>query len=157
MPAALKPMILVAAIAWGATPVWGAGMPEFGTKNFSPDAATPAYFSNESSAAEADPVDDGADAPARSFASAAPPYVDGATRRHHGRLAGDRAGAYAAAYARGHSHAGQPARADRSTQGRRADHASHSAARPRTASAGTAAAGKSHARHASVRLASRKG
>jgi hypothetical protein len=51
MPDILRKFLLAALmIAWGAAPAWSAGMPEYGTKNFTPGGDAPAYFTNEGGA-----------------------------------------------------------------------------------------------------------
>src|SRR5271166_2694292 len=102
MPAALKGMVFVAAIALAAVPAWAAGMPEFGTKNFDPGAATPAYFSNENGIGDAETVDDGADdTTTRSVDRVASPrYAEGADQHHHGQMVGRRTGGHSSTYAR---------------------------------------------------------
>jgi hypothetical protein len=90
MPATLIRLTFIAAVAGAAMPVWGAGMPDFGTKNFSPASEVPAYFSNENGALGAtETTDDGADdIPARSVRTAsAPQPSDWATSTRHGKFA----------------------------------------------------------------------
>lgn len=50
MPDMLRKSLLAAVIVLGAAPAWGAGMPEYGTKNFTPGADAPSYFTNETGA-----------------------------------------------------------------------------------------------------------
>jgi hypothetical protein len=62
MPGLLIRFAFAAAVASAAMPAWGAGMADFGTKNFSPGIDAPSYFSNENGAPGAtEMTDDGGD------------------------------------------------------------------------------------------------
>src|SRR5579883_3350700 len=50
MPMRWSSLAFAAVIASITISAWGAGMPDFGSKNFVPGAATPSYFTNESGA-----------------------------------------------------------------------------------------------------------
>jgi hypothetical protein len=156
MPAALKGMVFVAAIALAAVPAWAAGMPEFGTKNFDPGAATPAYFSNENGIGDAETVDDGADdATMRSVERvAAPRYEEGAVRHHHDQVVGGRTGGHSAIYARAKGQGGWSG-AGRSARGGRSNHGGIAGARTRATDLGSA--GKSRMRHASAKQGAHRG
>jgi hypothetical protein len=155
MPAALKSIVFVVAITLAA-PAWAAGMPEFGTKNFDPGAATPAYFSNENGIGDAETVDDGADdAATRSVDRvAAPRYVEGAAQHHHDQVVVGRTGGRSAAYARAKGQGGWSA-AGRSARGGQSNHGSLAGARTRATALGSA--GKSRMRHASARQGAHRG
>jgi hypothetical protein len=89
MPHTLIRLAFIAAVAGAAIPAWGAGMPDFGTKNFSPGGDAPSYFSNENGApGTTEMTDDGADdIPARSMRPAsAPRSADWATSAPHGKF-----------------------------------------------------------------------
>ena len=76
MPKMLIRYALAAAIAGAGTPAWSAGIPDFGTKNFSPGSDAPAYFSNESGAffgAAASENEDGNDVSSSSMLATAEP------------------------------------------------------------------------------------
>lgn len=166
MPATLKGFVFAAAIAWMAVPAWGAGMPDYGTKNFSPGGATPSYFTNENSAAlgipENDSLDDGADAPLRSAELIAEPrHSDNATRRHRGGFASRKSQQRGAAL-RVRGHAPEAVGARHASLGRpgnsgQSEHASRAAARTRAVGSGAAKSGKLNPRHAAARTPSRKG
>jgi hypothetical protein len=156
MPAALKGMVFVAAIALAAAPAWAAGMPEFGTKNFSPGAPTPAYFSNENGIGDAETVDDAADdATTRSVDRvAAPRYVESAAHHHHDQVAGGRTGGHSPAYARAKGQGGRSTESG-SARGARSNHGGFAGARTRATALGNA--GKSRMRHASARQSPHRG
>jgi hypothetical protein len=64
MPMRWSSLAFAAVIASITISAWGAGMPDFGSKNFVPGAATPSYFTNESGALPgraAEATDDGRD------------------------------------------------------------------------------------------------
>src|SRR5271170_3087879 len=112
MPVTLTRFVFAAAVACAAVPGWGAGMPDYGTKNFSPGGATPSYFTNENSAvfgaAENENTDDGADTPTRtSEPTAEPLQSDRTTRHHYGKLSSRNSTSHAAAHSRGKGHASQ--------------------------------------------------
>lgn len=153
MPSMLKGLVFVAAIAFAAAPAWAAGMPDFGTKNFSPDLATPAYFSNENGGGDAETVYDGADDTAARPVDrvAAPHYAEGAAQHHHGEAVGRRNAGHSAAYSRLRERGGWS-----STTNSAANHGSF-AVRTRTGVAGSAAGAKSHMRHASARQSAHRG
>jgi len=73
MPVGLIRFIFVALVAGAAVPAWGAGIPDYGTKNFSPGGDSPSYFTNENGVvvgvSESDGTDDGTDTPIRSLRS----------------------------------------------------------------------------------------
>jgi hypothetical protein len=169
MPATLTRFVFAAAIACAALPVWGAGMPDYGTKNFNPGGATPSYFTNENSAvlgtAENESTDDGADMPTRSAPAAVLWRSAGPTGHHHGKLASRRSEPHAALYLRGKGHAPKPAgaRSARTTsmggsvKPSRPEHATLATAKARTAGSNSTKSAKSNVRHASARFSSRKG
>ncbi len=170
MPATLTKFVLAAAIACTALPVWGAGMPDYGTKNFDPGGATPSYFTNENSAvlgtAENENTDDGADLPTRSAEPAAESRRSArATGHHHGKLASRSSEARAALYLRGKGHAAQPAHAKSArtasmggpAKPTRPEHPTLVTAKARTAGSSSTKSAKSNVRHASARFSSRKG
>jgi hypothetical protein len=156
MPAAVKGMVFIAAIALAAAPAWAAGMPEFGTKNFDPGAATPAYFSNENGIGDAETVDDGADdATTRSVDRvAAPRHVGGDNRHRHDQVFVGRTGGHSATYAREKGQGGGSTEGG-SARGGRSDHRGFAAARTRATALGSA--GKSRMRHASARQSGHRG
>lgn len=183
MPDVLRKFLLAALVAWSA-PAWGAGMPEYGTKNFTPGADAPSYFTNETGAlgVAADfAADQRAAAPAPALRAHSQPHRTAhATSRAHGRTAAGRHGARSAATqapghgrplhtAAAHGH-GRPAQ---TTKGDRRSGSLHmaSAKRERGATASRAAAGrgtrsaksggvkpaKARVRHAAAPPASRNG
>ncbi len=168
MPATVRRFAFVAAIAYAVAPAWGAGMPDYGTKNFSPGGATPSYFTHENSAilgtAENENAEDGADTPAGSMpaspevlhADRAPEYRTG---RHHGRLAGRSFEAHAARDSRARGHAARSAAdgARGGSNGRPAGRWAHAATSARSFRSGAARPAKTATRHASARSWSRKG
>ena len=114
MPVKLTRFVFATALAWAAVPAWGAGMPDYGTKNFSPGGATPSYFTNENSAALGIPdnesADDGADTAADAAPSIAEPrQFEEAVGHHRGRLASRRSEAHAAAHLRASGHSSRAA------------------------------------------------
>jgi hypothetical protein len=175
MPVTLTRFVFAAAMACAAFPVWGAGLPDYGTKNFDPGGATPSYFTNENSSvlgsAENENTDDGADVPTRSVEREAESERPAGTTGHrHGRYTGRKAEAHAATQTHKKGHASQSvgtrsARATsigRSAKSSRSEHVTEAAAKARTAisiapgSSHTKSA-KSNTRHASARFSSRKG
>ncbi len=167
MPGTLTRFVFAAAIACTALPALGAGMPDYGTKNFSPGGDTPSYFSNENravlGATENENTDDGSDTPLRSVQSVSEPtHSDRMTTRHHGQpIVGRRARSDAAAHSRGRDRPGHIASANsaRTTLAGRSTRTARGAGAAKTR-AGDAGAGKSAkpgVRHASARSSSRKG
>jgi hypothetical protein len=161
MPAALKSIVFAAALGWAAAPLWAAGMPDTGTKNFSPGAGTPAYFTNDGNAGDTEAADDGADVPTRSVAAAAAPSDERAVFLHHGgRSASHRSGIHSAAYTHANRYSSRIAmarsvRGTRIAEAGRGPHTDHAASRTRAAP--TAAIGKSRLRHAAAPSTSRRG
>jgi hypothetical protein len=155
MPVALKAMVLAAVIGLAATPVWAAGIPEFGTKNFSPGEATPAYFSNENGTGDAEAADDGADDTTTRPVDrvAAPRYAVDAARQRRGQRWGKNAHSPSHVRTVGYGRAA----AGRFAGGTRANQAGFASTQSRRAAAGAGAAGKSHFRHASVRQVPHRG
>jgi hypothetical protein len=161
MPVTLTRFAYVAAFLYAAAPAWGAGMPDYGSKNFSPGGATPSYFTNENSAilgtAESDNTDDGADNPADSTpsfsegrrADRAPGYEVG---HHRGKLAGRNFERHATSVSRGR---GARAGVSGRTVGRA--HSTSAAASARSYRTSGARPAKAAARHTSARSWSRKG
>jgi len=156
MPAALKGMAFIAAIALSAAPGWAAGMPEFGTKNFDPGAATPSYFSNENGIGDAATVDDGADdVTTRSVDRvAAPRHVGGSNRPRHDQVVVGRTGGHSAANARAKGRGGWSAASGSAREGR-PNHGAFAGARTRATFFGSAV--KSRMRHASARQTAHRG
>ncbi len=165
MPNMLIRYALAAAIAGAATPAWSAGIPDFGTKNFSPGSDAPSYFSNETGAflgAAASESEDGNDVPGSMQAAAEPDYSVSTGPRHHSRLAytgksGSRG------VARGHSLRFASTKSTRSTSASRSERSAHStsaaqpAAKARMPRSGGAKFGKSGPHHASLKSSSRNG
>jgi hypothetical protein len=145
MPALLTRFVFTAVLACAAIPAWCAGMPDFGSKNFSPGGDTPSYFSNENGAvgvAASETMDDGSDdASIRSIETISEPrQIARTTPGRHERFAvGRRSGYGGAAHARSARRAGS-ANAEAMTRHRL----------PRTGSA-------KPVRHASARPSWRKG
>jgi hypothetical protein len=101
MPDMLIRLVLTAAIAGAAIPAWSAGMPEFGTKNFSPGGDAPSYFSNENGVigtAGTESWDDGGDAAIGSASDTGEPAR--MAPRYHGTLAVHQSRYHSTAYAR---------------------------------------------------------
>jgi hypothetical protein len=147
MPGLLIRVAFTAAVAGAAIPAWSAGMPEFGTKNFSPGGDAPSYFSNENGVVNAvagEAWDDGDDGATGSVSVGTEP--DRATSRFHGRFAAHQSSDHSAAYVRSSRHF-------RSARPAHYSNARDTAARSR--SHGTAAA--KSIRHAWARPSSRKG
>jgi hypothetical protein len=101
MPDMLIRLAVAAAIAGAAAiPAWGAGMPEFGTKNFSPGGDAPSYFSNENGVvgtAAGEAWDDGENAAIGSASDTSePPRM---TSRYHERGAAHQSRYHSTAYA----------------------------------------------------------
>lgn len=170
MPVILMRFAFVAALVYAAAPAWGAGMPDYGSKNFSPGGATPSYFTNENSAilgtAETDNTDDGADASADSTgpmpesqrADRSPGYRGG---HHHGKLADHSFEVRTTSHSRArggtiHSAEGGRIASSGRASARRA-YSTPAAASARSFRTGGARSAKAAARHASARSWSRKG
>jgi hypothetical protein len=170
MPVTLMRFAFVAALVYAAAPAWGAGMPDYGSKNFSPGGATPSYFTNENTAilgtAETD-TDDGADASADMTGSTPESQrADRSSRyrvgHHHGKLAGRSFEARATSHSRARGGALRSAAAEGSrtaSSGRASGRWAHAApaASARSARTGGTRPAKAAARHASARSWSRKG
>jgi hypothetical protein len=155
MPVKLTGFVFATAIAWAAVPAWGAGMPDYGTKNFSPGGATPSYFTNEKSAAlgipENESADDGADLPTQSAQTITEPrQSDEAVGRHRGKFANRRPQAHAAAHSRVNGHT------PRATGARNARTASTERFAG-TRQSGHSKSARTNLRHASAKTPSRKG
>jgi len=164
MRVALTRFALAAMIAGAAIPASGAGMPDFGTKNFNPGADAPSYFSNENAAigpASGEAMDDGGDdAPIRPMTTAEPRGTASASLRHHGRFsASQRSGSHRVAYARssGHAHwaSARGGRTEASGRGRPREGSAREA-RYRSSTTGNAKPMRS-ARHVAARSSSRRG
>lgn len=187
MPDILRKFLLAALIAGGVAPAWGAGMPEYGTKNFSPGADAPSYFTNENGVlgVAADfATDQHAAAPAPAVrAESEPRRAAHPTGHGHGKSAAGRNGTRRVASS-AHAHgrplptasAHQHSRPLQTAQGHGRGGSSHlasakrggSAAASRSAAAagrgartaksgGAKPAGKAGVRHAAARPTSRKG
>jgi hypothetical protein len=160
MPVALKSIVFAAALGWAAGPVWAAGMPDTGTKNFDPGVGTPAYFTNDGNANDTEAADDGADMPTGSVDTVAAPSDErGGSRHYGGRSGGHRSGIHSAAYTRANRYTGRTAmsRMVRTTpisEAARGPHGDHAATRTRAAA--TTSTGKSHLRHVSAHWAARR-
>lgn len=163
MPSMLIRYALAMAITCAGTSAWSAGIPDFGTKNFSPGSDAPSYFSNENGAflgaAAGESTDDGSDDGIRSTeATAEPDYSVSAGPHHHSRIAYTGRSA-----SRGHSLRFASARSARSMSTSRYERSAHSAggAQPATkarmARTGGAYLGKPSLRHASVKFSSHRG
>ena len=101
MPDMLIRLALAAAIVGTTIPAWGAGMPDLGTKNFSPGGDAPSYFSNENGVmgtAAGEAWDDGEDAAISSASETSEPAH--IASRYHGRLGAHQSRYHRAAYAR---------------------------------------------------------
>jgi hypothetical protein len=170
MPVTLTRFVFAAAIACAALPARGAGMPDYGTKNFSPGGAAPSYFTNENGAVlgipEAENTDDGADAADRAASAAPEPRradIKSAYRR--GRFAGHESEARAEAHSRVKGRTSQAAEANRARTAsngrfinpRRSEHASQANARIGTARGGGTKSARSAPRHAAAKSWSRRG
>ena len=166
MPSMLIRYALAAAIAGAGAPAWSAGIPDFGTKNFSPGNDAPAYFSNESGAflgASASENEDGNDVSSVSIqATAEPDYSVSSGPRHHSRLAyTSKSGSRAAA--RGHSLRLANAKSTHGMSTARYERSAHSAStappgtKTRMPRTGSTKSGKSGLRHASVKASSHNG
>ena len=116
MPDMLIRLALAAAIAGAAIPARGAGMPEVGTKNFSPGGGAPSYFTNENGVvgtAAGEAWDDGADAAISStFDTNEPARM---TSRYHDRIEAPQSRYHRTAYARPSRHTWTPRSAHYST------------------------------------------
>lgn len=155
MPVTLTRFVFAGALAWAAGPAWGAGMPDYGTKNFSPGTATPSFFTNENSAvlgiSANESSDDGADAPIQSAQSTFEPrQSDERVGHHRGKLVSSKRQAHASAHSRVQGHA---ARAAGSANARAASIGRFA----KTRQSEHAASGKSSQRHAAARTSSRRG
>jgi hypothetical protein len=160
MPDTLRRLVFAAAIAGAAMPAWGAGMPDFGTKNFSPGGDAPSYFSNENrgvSTIAGESWDDGEDATARS--EAADVGEPGHTARHYrgGYAATHRAEYRSAGYARLGGYAGTVSARVTGRSVRAERYATASTTGSRHHSSRAAVYGVKSVRHAWVRLSSRGG
>jgi hypothetical protein len=168
MPAMVKRVAfaVAVAIAIAAIPAWSTEMPDFGTKNFSPGSAAPAYFSNEKGAAlgQMDATDDGSDVSAGGAAqSSVEPGNRGWSGAGHYRLAARRSGSHREPHLGMSHHSPRTASASRPRARRPAGtrHPAHYAAVGGTAAGAgqtrTAKAVKSNLRHASTRFSLHKG
>ena len=170
MPVTITRFVFAAAIACAAPPAHGAGMPDYGTKNFSPGGAAPSYFTNENGAVsgipEAENTDDGADTTDRAASAAPEPRraeIKSAYRR--GRLAGHRSEARAGAHSRIEGRASQAAEPNsartasngRFLKPRRLEHATQANAKIETARGGGTKSARSTPRHAAAKSWSRRG
>jgi hypothetical protein len=166
MPKMLIRYALAAAIAGAGTPAWSAGIPDFGTKNFSPASDAPAYFSNESGAffgAAASENEDGNDVSSSSMlATAEPDYSVSKGPRHHSRVAySSRSASRGAPH--GYSVTVASAKSTRNISANRYERAAHSvsAAQPvtkaRAPKSGGTKLGRSGLHHASLKASSHNG
>lgn len=149
MPDMLIRLAFIAVIAGAAIPAWGAGMPDFGTKNFSPGEDAPSYFSNENGVmgtAAGEAWDDGEDAAISSASETSEPA--GIASRYHGRLAAHESRYHRTAYVRPSGHL-------RSARSAQYSNVPKTAARNR--SFRIPAANLKSMRHAWARPSSRKG
>jgi hypothetical protein len=156
---------LAAAIAGAGTPAWSAGIPDFGTKNFSPGSDAPAYFSNESGAflgAAASENEDGSDVPGSMQATAEPDYSVSTGPRRHSRLVySGRSGSRGTP--RGYSLHLANAKSTRSMSTSRFERPAHSASaaqpatKARAPKSGGTKLGKSSLRHAYLKDSSHNG
>lgn len=163
MPSMLIRYALAMAITCAGTSAWSAGIPDYGTKNFSPGSDAPSYFSNENGAflgaAASESTDDGSDDGIRSTeATAEPDYSVSAGPHHHSRLIySGRSGS------RGHSLHFANARSTRNLSTSRYERSAHSASatqqttKARTPRTHGARPGNSSPRHASVKFTFHKG
>lgn len=185
MPDILRKSLLAAVIALGAAPAWGAGMPEYGTKNFTPGADAPSYFTNETGALGV-AADFGSDpraaAPSPAVRAESGPRRAATTsvHRHPASAASRHGGRRVASQAHGHGRTSQPpathahGRSPRTTQAHTRGGSLHmasakeqrGAAARRPAAGGRSARaaksnrpghGKAGVRHAAAPPASRKG
>jgi hypothetical protein len=167
MPNTLTKLALAAAMSCAALPGWGAGMPDYGTKNFTPGGDAPAYFSNESGAvlgvaADEAATDDGADRTAGSLQYEPRPERSARARlRHHDKFAGHQAGSHSTAYASRERHSSPQARNNGEAVGRHAKPVRSSGAVAKAGRPGPstirARPARPSARHAAARSSSRKG
>lgn len=170
MPLSFMRFVLAAAIAGCGLPAWAAGMPDWGTKNFSPGGDTPAYFTNETGAvvgAVAEGSDDGADTPLRAAQSTSqPPELAAPPLSRHGRhMAGRKVASHSVARGAAKSRSAHAERAG-NVGAVRMVHAGRAAPTPRAtktaltthnAAPAHARAAAASVRHASAKSSSRKG
>jgi hypothetical protein len=163
MPGMVKRFVLAAALAGAAIPAWSAGMPDYGTKNFSPGGDAPSYFSNENGSALGlaanESMDDGGDAPIRSVRAAAEPN-DGAwtaSRHRHGKFASSRRSGSHRAIRWASAGGTRTVAMGRSSRSTRSATTIEAATKGRALGAGSAKHARSSVGHASARASSRKG
>ena len=169
MPAIIRRFAFSAALACAALPARGAGMPDYGTRNFDPGVATPSYFTNENGTVlgtpEIESADGGAETPARSVeAVSEAPHSYRTTGHHHAYRASYSSKSHAAsiggkghATGAGEAKVSRTASMGRSAKSSRPEHAIHATASTRTAGGAGTRPAKSSLRHASAKSPSRKG
>ncbi len=167
MPSMLIRYALAMAITCAGTSAWSAGIPDYGTKNFSPGSDAPSYFSNENGAflgaAASESTDDGSDDGICSTeASPETDYSVSTGPRHHSRIAYTGRSGFRGA-SRDRSLHFASARSTRSMSTSRYERSAHSAGAAQSATKarmpriGGGYLGKPSLRHASVRFSSHRG
>lgn len=159
MPNRLTIAVLAVALGAAGLPAFAAEMPAYGTKNFTPGGATPAYFTHNTAAPTVRSEDwSAADQGAAEVDAAEPPsHAPAATARHHAELsAHHRAGTRTAGKTKGKSRAthlavAKPGRATRTAS------AAHTRSAGSAGKARSASHGKSATRHAAAKSSERKG
>ncbi|MGH7058849.1 MAG: hypothetical protein ACREFH_00565 [Stellaceae bacterium] len=165
MPKRLTIAVLAVALSAAGLPAFAAEMPAYGTKNFTPGGATPAYFTHNTAAPTVRSEDwSAADQGAAAVDAAEPPsHAPAAEARHHAKLsAHHRAGSRTAGKTKDKSRATHlaVAKPGRATRTESAAHARSAGSAGKASSAGkarTASHGKSATRHVAARSSERKG
>ncbi len=162
MPRLLTRWVLAAAIASVGGPLWAAGMPDFGTKNFSPGADVPSFFSNENAVfagpAPAESMDDGGDVSTGPIRAVAVARRSAGTAMHrHGLVTHARKSASGRAMHFARARNARAISIGYSTRSQRAATMTQSAGRGPKAPRAGAKPGKSGVRHAAAKSPSHRG